>query len=349
MKTAIKILAAVLVLGAAAGGAAWYAWHGTTGEAERDAITLHGNVDIRQVELAFNATDRIERVLVDEGDRVERGRLLATLETDRLRRQVEQAAARVEAQAAVVAKLKAGPRRQEIEKLRAEVEAAEYRADNARRTAQRLANLAERELASEEQADNAQSNADAARAELRAAEEALQLALAGTRAEDIEAAEAQLRADRATLALAGQRMADAALYAPVDATVEQRLLEPGDMASPQRPVYTLARTNPLWVRAWVSGADLGRVRPGMRAEVSTASFPDRTYAGWIGHVSPTAEFTPKTVQTQEVRTDLVYQVRVIVCNPDGELRLGMPASVTIPLDPPDDPDPGAAEDRCGGS
>ncbi len=80
----------------------------------------------------------------------------------------------------------------------------------------------------------------------------------------------------------------------------------------------------------------------MRAEVHTDSYPDKRYAGWIGFISPTAEFTPKTVQTERVRTDLVYQVRVFVCDPQGELRLGMPATVTVPLNQPEAPSSGAS-------
>jgi HlyD family secretion protein len=106
------------------------------------------------------------------------------------------------------------------------------------------------------------------------------------------------------------------------------------MASPQRPVYTLAMTDPLWVRVYVKESDLGRIRPGMRAEVATDSYPNKRYNAWLGYISPTAEFTPKSVETTEVRSSLVYQVRIFVCNPQGELRLGMPTTVMIALGQP---------------
>ena len=106
------------------------------------------------------------------------------------------------------------------------------------------------------------------------------------------------------------------------------------MASPQTPVLTLALTNPVWVRAYVPESDLGKVSLGMHAEVATDSFPGKRYRGWIGFISPTAEFTPKSVETPELRTRLVYRMRVYVCDPQDELRLGMPATVTIPLQQP---------------
>ena len=101
------------------------------------------------------------------------------------------------------------------------------------------------------------------------------------------------------------------------------------MASPLRPVFLLAIIDPKWVRAYVSERDLSKVRPGLTTRVSVDSFPDRDFEGWIGFVSPVAEFTPKTVQTEELRTSLVYEVRVFVKDPLDQLRLGMPATVRL--------------------
>jgi membrane fusion protein PltH len=126
-----------------------------------------------------------------------------------------------------------------------------------------------------------------------------------------------------------QQLADAQLVAPVDAVVRTRVMEPGEMASPQKPVFTLAITDPKWVRAYVSEPDLGKVHSGAAASVMVDSFPDRRFDGWIGFISPVAEFTPKSVQTEELRTSLVYEVRVFVKDPSDELRLGMPATVYL--------------------
>ena len=100
-------------------------------------------------------------------------------------------------------------------------------------------------------------------------------------------------------------------------------------SSPERPVFTLALTDPKWVRAWVPEPDLGRIALGMRATIRSDSFGGRTYEGRVGFISPVAEFTPKSVETRELRTRLVYQVRVIVEDPADELRLGMPVTVDV--------------------
>jgi HlyD family secretion protein len=244
----------------------------------------------------------------------------------------------VEAQERIVEKLLAGTRREEIQQARAQADAIRQRAESARRTYERLRPLAAENLASRDRVDTAKAAADSENASLMAAVERLNLAERGPRKEDIAAAKATLKVLAAELDIARQNLADATLYASDDGIIRNRILEPGDMAAPGRPVLTLALTDPVWVRAYIPETDLGRIHPGMAAMVKTDSFPDKTYPAWIGYISPTAEFTPKTVETTDVRTHLVYQVRVFVCNPENELRLGMPATVVIPLNPAaDDP------------
>jgi HlyD family secretion protein len=306
-------------------------WQSRQATEPRNELVLYGNVDIRQVELAINGSDRIASLLVEEGDRIAPGQLLAHLETERFELAVARAEAQVESQKQIVARLVTGTRPEEIRKARADVAAAEAALDEAGKTFKRVSVLVPQQAASVQRLDDSRAAADTARANLKAARAVLDLALAGPRAEDIAAAKAQLAGYEADLALARRKLKDAYLYSPCDGIVQDRILEVGDMASPQKPVYTVALTDPLWIRAYVSEPDLGKLGEGMPAEVSTDSFPDKRYEGWIGYISPTAEFTPKPVETTEVRTKLVYQVRVFVKDPAGELRLGMPATVTISL------------------
>jgi HlyD family secretion protein len=338
-----KIILPVIIVAALATAAA-IAWWRQNNSSPLMELVLYGNADIRQVELAFNASERIEEMRVREGERVKKGQLLATLDTQSLSQNVDQRAAQAAAQEQVLARLEAGSRPEEIRKAKADVEAARVAADNAERTYARIKALVARQFVAEQQASDARAEADGAQARLKAAQETLQLAVLGARKEDIAAARATLDANRAALAIAKKQLADAALYAPADGIIQDRILEPGDMASPQHPAYTLALADPVWVRAYVPGPHLGKLRPGMRAVVTTDSYPDARYQGWIGFISPTAEFTPKSVETTEVRTSLVYQVRVFVCNPQDQLRLGMPATVTIPLDQP--AGGGTAADPC---
>jgi HlyD family secretion protein len=119
------------------------------------------------------------------------------------------------------------------------------------------------------------------------------------------------------------------LTSPATGVIQNRILEPGEMASPSRPVVTLALTDPKWVRAYVPEPYLGRINLGMKARILSDSFPDQTFEGWIGFISPVAEFTPKTVETEDLRTKLVYEVRVFVHDSKDMLRLGMPTTVIV--------------------
>lgn len=294
-----------------------------------DVLILYGNVDIRDVELAFNNSDRIARMLVKEGDRVSVRQLLGELDTRRLQAAVARAGAQVDAQNEVLTRLVNGTRPEDIRKARADLEMAKAELENARRTSARRQSLAAKKAGSKQEADDAQAAAATAEARLAAAQASLDLALAGPRREDIDEARATLAALQAQLALARIELADASLHAPAAGVIQERLLEPGDMASPQKPVFTLALTDPVWVRAYAAEPDLGKIRPGMAAEVETDSFPGKRYPAWVGFISPTAEFTPKSVEVRQLRTRLVYQVRVFVRNPADELRLGMPATVRV--------------------
>src|SRR5664280_1709584 len=311
----------------------WF-WHARNRTASANRLVLFGNVDIRQSQLAFNDSERITVLLVQEGDRVTNGQCLATLDTRRFQANVASRAALADAQRQVAASLVAGNRPQDIRKSKADLEVARADAVNARLTAQRVRDLRAQSINSQQELDDAQAALNAAEARLQAAQEAYDLMVIGPRQEDIAAAKATLQADEANLALAQCELADARLYAPANGVIQNRILEPGDMASPTLPVFTLALDDPVWVRAYVDEPDLGRIQPGMKAEVTTDSFPGKRYAGWIGFISPTAEFTPKSVETLDVRTKLVYEVRVFAHNPQGELRLGMPAVAIIPLAQP---------------
>jgi HlyD family secretion protein len=325
----------VVVLLAVVGGSIW--WFTQRGE-EAKELVLHGNVDLRQVELAFNNSERIAAVMAQEGDRVRRGQVLARLDTSRLEPQLAQVEAQAAAQKQVVRRLRTGSRPEEIAQARANVESARADAANARAQYERwqsAAAISGGRAVRQQDVDNAKTALQVAEAKLVVSQRALDLALAGPRQEEIAENEARFRANEAQAALLRQQLADSQLIAPMDAVVRTRVMEPGEMASPQKPVFSLAIIDPKWVRVYVSEPELGKVHPGMAAQVAVDSFPKRRFEGWVGFISPVAEFTPKPVQTEELRTSLVYEVRVFVKDPADELRLGMPASAYLALDQTD--------------
>jgi len=338
------ILLAVVVAAAASGG---YVYHYRPWAEQKPAdaaIVLHGNIDIREADLAFNVAGRIESMQAEEGTPVRKGQLLATLDAATYAAGVDAAEAQTGAQQAVLDRLLAGSRSQEIQKARADVAAVQADLEDARSTLARTQKLAKENFASLQKLDSDQARLDGARARLKAAEQALALAIQGPRNEDIAEARARLEAQKAALALALQQFDYTKLYAPADGTVKTRIVEPGAVVLAQTPVYTLALSDPVWARTYVAEPDLGHVYPGMKAKVFTDSAPGKPYDGWIGYISPVAEFTPKTVETREIRSSLVYRLRVYVKNPDNGLRQGMPVIVHLE---PDAADGGPAQPAKG--
>jgi HlyD family secretion protein len=301
-------------------------------------LSLYGNVDIRQVRTAFQVSGQLVAMHADEGDHVKSGALLAELDAARYEARVQKSQADFEAQQQIVAALVAGSRPQEIKKAEAEVRALTVQTAELQKTMNRLKKLIQTRATSRQKLDDAISAYNASQERLEAARQALDLILAGPRKEDIAAARAKLAAARANVTLAEKDLKDSKLLAPSDGEIQNRLKEPGDMVFPSTPVFTIAQTEPLWIRTYIPETDLGKISAGMKASVYTDSFPGKSYKAWIGFISPTAEFTPKNVETPSLRTRLVYQARIIVCNPDNELRLGMPATVRIDLTQADQSD-----------
>lgn len=222
-----------------------------------------------------------------------------------------------------------GSRPQEIDQARAQVAQAQANVENAELTFQRESELRKTNAISKQEFDNATASRDANRAQLRSAQANLALLEAGSRQEDIDAARAQVQHDKANLETAELNLSDCQLLAPTDGVIITRALEPGAIVATGTNVYSLCLYSPVWIRSYIDERDLGRIYPGMKALVYTDTHPERPYEGQIGFISPVAEFTPKTVQTRELRTDLVFRLRVVVQQPDRYLRQGMPVTLKL--------------------
>lgn len=329
MNKKMAIGALGVLLFAALGG---WLWHERSTSPEQDHLTLYGNVDIRQVSLAFQDSERIDTMAVDEGTKVKAGQVLATLDTRTLELQAAQARTQISVSEQALLRLRHGSRPEEVLQARARVDAAQADLQLAEQEFMRVQGAADEtqgRAVSRQEQDRMAAQLKAARARLEDQTQALRLAKLGPRTEDIDQAAAQLQAARDALALLEHRLSLAELKAPSDAVVRSRLAEPGDMASSQKAVYALALLQPKWIRAYVNEVQLAQVRPGMSAQVSVDGLPGQTLTGQVGYISSVAEFTPKSVQTPELRTSLVYEIRVVVDDPQDRLRLGMPATVRL--------------------
>ena len=319
---AIAIIAVFLALGI-------FLWRQRGATDPNGAFTLSGNVDVHQVELAFRVSGRIADLKAQEGDRVSAGQVLAELDPVPFQTDVAAAKADLAQAQAQLDKTRHGFRVEEIAQARATVALRAADLENARVTLQRQEQLVATGLATHQQIDDAQARVDMSAAQLTAARDQLTLELHGSRIEDIETQEALYAAAQASLQKAQTALSDATLLAPSSGIVSVRAREVGAIVQAGQTVYTLTLNDPVWIRAYVPQPRLGRIKPGMRVLVTIDSMPGRQYDGTVGFISPEAEFTPKTVQTQQVRDDLVYRIRVIAGDPDNVFRQGMPVTVLI--------------------
>jgi HlyD family secretion protein len=258
--------------------------------------------------------------------------------------------------------LQTGARPQEIQQARAAVEAARTEAARAAADWQRAQALHKDDDISTSQFDQFRTQFERASALLKQAEQQLALVEEGPRKETIEAARAQLqRAQasarlantpgvelkrrqqevaarqaeiarvRAQLALVESQLADTELVAPIDGVVLVKSAELGEVIAAGGAVVTLGDVEHPWLRGYVNETQLGRVKLNAKARVATDSYPGKTYWGRVSFIASEAEFTPKQIQTSEERVKLVYRIKIDLANPDGELKLNMPADAEILL------------------
>ncbi len=324
MRRVVAIVAGLAVLA----GLGWLGARQFRGAAPDGA--LYGNVEIRQVDLAFNSEGRLTQMARQEGDRVRAGDVIAQLDPATYQDALRLATARRDAAQAQLDKLVHGTRPEDIDQARANLAAATAAVANADATFRRQSNLVLTQATPQQAVDDARRALDTARAQVAQTGAALAEAVAGPRVEDIDAARAQLRQAEAAVGLAQTQLARTTLTAPSDGVVMTRVVEPGTVVMPTSIIYSVAITAEVWIRAFAPETLLSRVAPGTEVRVVTDGQPGKAYRGRVGYVSPQAEFTPKTVETPELRTQLVYRVRVRVENPDDGLRQGQPVTVLLP-------------------
>src|ERR1700690_3766170 len=301
MKRSSRASIVVVLLAVTAGVVAWLLHTGRIGRRPppSNPLTLYGNVDIRQVELGFRVSGRLKSMRFEEGETVNEGAVMAELDLRSFDDQLRAAEAQVAENEANLQKVVAGSRPAEIARAKAALDEATAGQQNARTELERTAKLVAENAIPRANYDTALATSREADARVASANDSLRLLVQGSRAEDIAAARAMLAIAQANVASAQTSIEDARLVAPSDGIVISRVKEPGAIVSPNDTVYVVSLTDSVWVRAYVSETQLGTLRPGMEVGVTSDAAPSRSLRGHVGFISPTAEFTPKTVETPE--------------------------------------------------
>ena len=300
------------------------------GRHEEDGrLKLTGTIETTTVAVSFKVPGRLKERLVDEGQQVRAGQVVARLEDNELRDADNAAVAEQRAAQAALADLKAGSRKEEIAAAAATLAGLTAEADRAGRDARRAEALFHKEVIPRKELDAARAARDATAAAVREGEERLRLTQIGPRPDAVKQAQARLQAAEAARALADSHLADAVLTAPLSGTVLAKHAEPGELLAAGSPVITVARLDEVWVRAFVPETQLGRIKLGQKVSVTSDTWKGRSYQGTVSFIASAAEFTPKNVQTEQERVKLVYRIKVTIANPQQELKPGMPVDLVI--------------------
>jgi HlyD family secretion protein len=346
-----------------------------------ESLVYSGTVETREIQIGSKVGGRVTAVAVDEGQVVKAGMPLVRFESDELKAQREQAQAQVEQaqadlsrlergyrpeeiaqthaaegeQGALLEAAKKGPRVQELEQAQADYAAAQADAVNAEATFKRMEMLVRGETISRLQFDDAQAKRDTTAQKAESLRQRLALLQAGTRKEDLEAAEERYRQAQAAAELMRRgyrkedvaaargrlaqavarvnelevRLKEAELDAPADGVVQVVSVRSGDLVAPGRIVVTMLEFSQLWVKIYVPETELGRVKVGQTGAVEVDSFAGREFAGHVEQIGSEAEFLPRNVQTRDDREHQVFGVKVRVDNADGVLKSGMSATVRL--------------------
>lgn len=295
---------------------------------EKKETKFYGNVDVRTVSLAFRVSGRVDTLNFDEGQKLKKGDIIATIENSIFKENLKQMDAQIKLQEIQIQKLEKGYRIEEIEKAKAKLAEVKSNLDKTNKDFQRAQILFKSNSISEQSYDNTKAQALDLQAQYDYAKNSLELLQNGYEKEDILSAKATLESLKAQRNILQINYDDTILYSPVDGTIITKVYESGSIINSSQTIVEIAKNDEYWVRSYLNEKYLGIVKEGMKAIIKTDS--NKTYEGVVSFISPLAEFTPKTVQTEDLRTDLVYRFRIIVKNVDDNLKQGMPVTISFP-------------------
>jgi len=324
MKKKVALIAMLLLAVAAV---VWFATRRTGNDG--NTVAVSGTIEVTDVEVSFKIPGRVRERLIDEGELVKAGQIVARLDDDDLRLEVAQRERDMEVLAANLRELETGFRKEDIARAdaavtRVKADAERFKADFARQET-----LFQREVISRRDFDVAKAAYESSRAALREVVAQQELMHRGPRREQIDAARARLGQSREALELARTRLGYTTLSSPMAGLVLAKHVEPGEQVAAGTPIVSVGDMANTWMRAYIAETDLGRVKVGQKARVRSDTWPDRRYEGTITFISPEAEFTPKSVQTEKERVKLVYRIKITIPNPAMELKPGMPVDAEI--------------------
>ncbi|MFZ5648946.1 MAG: HlyD family secretion protein [Bacillota bacterium] len=321
-----KRIAGIVILLVVASASYWgYTRHSTE---KTVGIQASGTIEATEVNLSARTPGTLEFVSVKQGEAVKKGQLVARVIRNELAAQKERDSLAVQKAEAQLSDIASGAREQEINEARAAVSTAQANYDKANSDYSRAQALHQGGAISEADLEKAETSLKVAKNQLDSARSRLSLLESGSRPDQIKAAMVELERNRAVLKATEALLEDTNVTSPIDGTVVTRNYEPGEFVPAGAPVVTVADLSDLWIRIYVSTDDLPAVRLGQEVSFTVSGTPE-VFRGTVIEIASKGEFTPKTIQTKQERTNIVYAVKVKIENKSGIFKPGMPADVAI--------------------
>ncbi len=301
------------------------------GNGDRNTISESGIVEIKSFSVSAQVPGKIISINVEEGSLVNKGDTIAVIDHQKLDYQLMQAEANLAAAKAQYELLKNGARKEDITSANQAYSQAKTNFELAKKDFDRINQLFENNSATEKQVDDASSRLKIAEARLKQAEAANKKIKNFARPEELKKAEAAVKAAEAAVLLVKNNIDDAIITSPTSGFISEFYYEIGEIIPAYSVLCDILNGSEAEIEIYISETDLGKISTGMEASIYSDSFPDAPIKGKITQIAEEAEFTPKTIQTKEERTKLVYKVTIKANNPENKLKGGMPVDVEIAL------------------
>ncbi len=326
-----RVIPIVILLAAVIAAGVYYYPRLATKAAPANQLTLSGNIEAHESLVGFKVPGRIVELPVEEGQQMAQGALLARLDDADYKARVAMDEASVRVRESNLALTLAGTRHQEVKAAQQTMIDAEADLEQKKLDNDREQQLFAKDEVSAQERDQTATALKRAQAIFSADQQRYNEAVEGSRQEDITIARANLNEASANLGLSRVNLSYTILRAPSAGVITVRQAELGEVVAPGSPVVTLADLDHIWLRAYIAETDLGRIRWGQEATITTDTYPGKQYHGRISFIASDAEFTPKSVQTYKERVTLVYRIKIDIDNPNHELKPGMPADAQLEL------------------
>ena len=321
MKSLLKIFFALILIYTA----------GCSNDNEKNTISASGNIEATNSVVSSKVTGQVIAIKYDEGARVQEGDTVMIIDHENLEIQLEQAIAGEESAEAQLTLLKNGARAEDIQQAEDAVKQAKINMDLAEKDFNRMKELYDSRTITKKQFEDAQAKYELTQAQFSSAQENLRKLKNYARPEEIKQAQANLDRQKAASDLLKKNIRDSYVVSPLAGFIVQKYVEKGETVSMLSSLFKVSELNTVKLVIYISEEDLGKVKLGQKANVTSDTYKNKAYKGNVIYISPEAEFTPKNIQTKDERTKLVFAVKIEIKNPDFELKPGMPADAVIKL------------------